>query len=61
MITKQKLENHVKHLEEKLKRIRLDVDEAYMQGSDIEWEDLKKRKLKIKDEIEFCKKEMNKL
>lgn len=58
MITREKLEHHVSHLEEKLEKLKLEVDEAYFRGSDIQWETLKKKKLKLKDEIEACKKQI---
>ena len=61
MITKQKLEHHISHLEDKLKELKQDVKEAYMQGSDYEWEKLKKKKLKLKDEIESCRKQLQEL
>lgn len=56
MITKEKLEHHVSHLQDKLKVLKEEADEAYLHGDDILWENLKKKKLKIKDEIESCKK-----
>ena len=58
MITKEKLEHHVSHLEDKLKTLKHEVDEAYLRGSDLEWETLKKKKLKLKDEIEKCKEQI---
>lgn len=58
MITKEKLEHHISHLEEKLEVLKAEVDEAYMRGSDIKWHDLKKKKLKLRDEIEACKKQL---
>jgi len=58
MITKEKLENHISHLEDKMKVLKAEVDEAYMRGSDNHWHDLKKKKLKLKDEIEACKKQL---
>ncbi len=61
MITREKLENHVTHLEEKLEVLKREVDEAYMRGSDLHWEELKKKKLKLKDEIEACKKQITEL
>lgn len=61
MITKEKLEHHISHLEEKVKQLKADCKEAYMQGSELEWEKLKKKKLKIKDEIQTCKKQLEEL
>ena len=61
MITKEKLEHHISHLEDKVKQLRADVKEAYARGCDLEWERLKKEKLKLKDEIESCKKKITEL
>lgn len=61
MITKEKLEHHISHLEDKLKQLRAEVKEAYARGCDIEWENLKKQKLKVKDEIEQCKEKITNL
>ena len=58
MITREKLEHHISHLEDKVKRLRAEVKEAYARGCDLEWEKLKKEKLKLKDEIEACKKQI---
>lgn len=59
MITREKLENHVSHLEDKVKQLKADVKEAYARGDDLSWEKLKKEKLKLKDEIEKCKKQID--
>ena len=61
MITKEKLEHHVSHLEDKLQELKKEVDEAYIRGSDLHWEELKKKKLKLKDEIEACKRQITEL
>ena len=61
MITREKLEHHVSHLEDKVKQLRAEVKEAYARGCDIKWETLKKQKLKLKDEIEQCKKQIEEL
>lgn len=61
MITKEKLEHHISHLEDKVKHLKADVKEAYARGCDLEWERLKKEKLKLKDEIESCKKKITEL
>lgn len=61
MTTREKIEKHIICLEEKLKRVKMEAVEAYMQGSDLLWENLKKKKLKIKDEIEQCKRKIGKL
>ena len=61
MITREKLEHHISHLEEKVKALKADCKEAFAQGSDIEWEKLKKQKLRLKDEIEQCKKQIEQI
>lgn len=61
MITREKLEHHISHLEDKVKHLKAEVKEAYARGCDIEWEKLKKQKLKLKDEIETCKKQIDEL
>jgi hypothetical protein len=56
MITKEKLENHIKALQEKhdiLDKEIWELDCRYDES--IECHDLKKKKLKLKDEIEQCK------
>jgi hypothetical protein len=61
MITKEKLQHHIDHLEHKVEKIKAECLEAYMQGSDKVWENLKKKKLKIKDQIEATKRKMQSL
>ena len=61
MITREKLENHVSHLEEKMKVLKREVEDAYHNGSDLHWEELKKKKLKLKDEIESCQRQITEL
>ena len=61
MITREKLEHHISHLEEKLKELKADCREAYAHGDDKTWENLKKRKLKLKDEIESFKTQLGKV
>mgnify|MGYP003353039329 CR=1 FL=1 len=51
MITREKLEHHISHLEEKLETLKRDVEEAYASGSDLQCEKLKKQKLRLKDEL----------
>ena len=55
----KKLEHHIEHLKEKHIQLKAESREAYAQGDDILWEKCKKKKLKIKDEIEFCKRKIN--
>lgn len=62
MLTKEKLEHHISHLEEKVERLKKEVNDAYMNSvSDLEVEKLKKQKLKLKDEIEDCKRKLSQL
>jgi hypothetical protein len=56
MITREKLENHIKHLQEKHDLLDVKITEAHKNyKSDIEVEDLKKLKLQLRDEIEKLK------
>ena len=62
MITKEKLENHIKHLQEKHDILDKEIKDAYMDNvGDLEVEKMKKQKLKYKDEIESCKKQISEL
>lgn len=61
MTTREKLEHHIAHLEKKVKQLKMECKEAFLQGSDIEWENLKKKKLKLKDEVEQCQKQLEQL
>jgi hypothetical protein len=62
MTTREKLEHHIAHLEEKVERLKKEVNEAYVDNvSDLEVEKLKKQKLKLKDEIESCKRQLSAL
>ena len=59
MITKEKLENHIQHLQEQHRAIDKEITEM-----DCHWDespechDLKKKRLKLKDEIERCKQKL---
>jgi len=55
---KTKVEHHIKHLKDKHKQIQLDLTEATEQYDDILASKLKKEKLKLKDEIERLKKQI---
>lgn len=56
MITKEKLEHHITHLQEKHANVDNDIIELYAQhGNDLKIETLKKIKLHLKDEIETCR------
>lgn len=62
MITKEKLEHHIAHLQEKHDKLDKEVKDAYMDNvSDLVLEKMKKQKLKLKDEIEVCKKQLSSL
>lgn len=62
MITKEKLEHHISHLQEQHRLIDREITEL-----DCHWDespechDLKKKRLKIKDEIESMKKKLTQL
>lgn len=62
MPNKEKIEHHISHLEEKVERLKKEVNAAYIDNvSDLEVEKLKKQKLKLKDEIESCKRQLSHL
>ena len=62
MITKEKLKHHQKALQEKHDILDKEIKAAYMDNvSDLEIEKMKKQKLKLKDEIESCKKKIESL
>ena len=55
---KQKIEHHIHHLEVKHKDLELDLMEAHAQWNDNLASQIKKEKLKLKDEIEKFKKQI---
>ena len=60
MLTKEKLKNHIKHLEEKHSKLDKEIQLKYsLHENDLHLEHLKKRKLHIKDEIELTKTQLN--
>jgi len=62
MITKEKLEHHMKALQEKHDILDKEIKDAYMDNvGDVEVEKMKKQKLKLKDEIELCKRKIEAL
>jgi hypothetical protein len=62
MITKEKLEHHMDALQEKHDLLDKEIKDAYMDNvGDLEIEKMKKQKLKYKDEIESCKKQISEL
>jgi len=52
---KQKIEHHIERLKEKHKDLELDLMEAHAQWNDTLAAQIKKEKLKLKDEIEKLK------
>lgn len=62
MITKEKLENHIKHLQEKHDKLDRELIEMDCHWDEsVECHNMKKQKLKLKDEIESCKKQIQSL
>lgn len=62
MASREKIKNHILHLEEK--HARLDAEITDLQnnhGDQVRLENLKKSKLRIKDEIEKHKKNLEKM
>ena len=60
-MNKESLQHHIKHLEDKHKELKLDLMEADAHGDELNAQKIKKEKLRIKDEIESCKKRMQTL
>jgi hypothetical protein len=59
---KEKVERHMHALQEKHDILDKEIKDAYMDNvGDLEIEKMKKQKLKLRDEIESCKKQMEKL
>ena len=62
MITKEKLQHHISRLEEQHRALDKEITEL-----DCHWDEsrecheLKKKRLRIKDEIESCKKQLSQL
>ena len=62
MITKEKLEHHISHLQEQHRLIDREITELDCHWDEsVECHDLKKKRLRIKDEIETCKKKIAEL
>lgn len=62
MITVEKLENHIKHLQEKHDKLDRELIEMDCHWDEsVECHNMKKQKLKLKDEIESCKKQIQSL
>jgi uncharacterized protein YdcH (DUF465 family) len=59
---KEKIERHMHALQEKHDILDKEIKDAYMDNvGDLEVEKMKKQKLKYKDEIESCKKQISEL
>jgi len=59
---KEKLERHMHALKEKHDILDKEIRDAFVDNvGDLEIEKMKKQKLRLKDEIESCKKQMEKL
>lgn len=59
MLTKQKLQYHIKHLQEQHRELDHTIQEMDHHGTEAsvqqtEYQNLKKKKLRLKDEIELC-------
>lgn len=62
MITKEKLSNHIKHLQELHDKMDREIQDMYVDCvSDLILEKAKKEKLRLKDEIERHKVQMQSL
>lgn len=62
MITKEKLEHHIKHLQQEHDDLDLQIREDYAKHSDDRLvQILKKKKLHLKDEIEKFRKQLENL
>lgn len=62
MITKEKLEHHIKHLQEKHDKLDREIKDMFIDNtSDLIMEQAKKKKLKLKDQIEECKRKIEAL
>lgn len=58
-MTPESLQNHIKHLEEKHKELKLDLMEADYQYDEVLAQRIKKEKLVVKDELEACRKQLH--
>ena len=59
MITKEKIEHHISHLQEQHDQLDRHIKELYEhRADDLKVEELKKKKLHLKDEIEGFKKQL---
>lgn len=62
MITREKLENHIKHLEEQHRALDKEITEADCHWDEsIHCHELKKKRLKLRDEIQSHKRRLETL
>lgn len=62
MLDRQKLEHHIKHLQEQHDRLDREIKELYDHHTDdFKVENLKKQKLNIRDDIERIKRQISNL
>jgi hypothetical protein len=60
MLDRQKLENHIKHLQEQHDRLDREIKELYEHHTDdFKIEAMKKQKLNIRDDIERIKRQIS--
>lgn len=58
-MNKVKMQHHIAHLEQLHDSVDKQIQKIYREyGNDVAVQQLKKKKLKLKDEIESCKKEL---
>jgi len=61
-MNKEKMQHHITHLQQLHDAVDKQVEKIYKEyGNDVTVQQLKKKKLKLKDEIESCKKEIKHL
>lgn len=59
MLTKEKLQHHISHLEEQHRALDKEIIEMDCHWDEsVECHNLKKKKLRLKDEIEKCKRQL---
>jgi len=62
VMNKEKMQHHITHLQQLHDAVDKQVEKIYKEyGNDVTVQQLKKKKLKLKDEIESCKKEIKHL
>lgn len=58
-MNKEKMQHHIAHLQQLHDSVDKQIQKIYREyGNDVSVQHLKKKKLKLKDEIEQCKKEL---